>query len=447
MRLCLYKNGQMKALASTIRLGLFVAILCVILAIGKIHATYFGDYDLSSSSRFSWLIGYSVICYLVAYSFGLPDQFLTSARIRASLAAALVSGLLVTSLQIVIGQISLPRFVIALSIPALFIVFDLVSRLAVVVIRTGAENEKVLLISSLDDAEIIGKDMAFHTEVPCVISAHLSFVQAHDADLVSEIISKNQISLLVLENDALNDSDVVNSVVLAHAQGVRVRTQMAFYENWIGKVPVRELAGISLLFDIREIHHIAYSRISRILDISVALVGLLVLIPITPFVLVINLINNPGPLLFSQERVGKSQLIFRIFKFRSMVPGDSVGEWTKKNDGRITKFGKFLRLSHLDELPQVINILRGDLSLVGPRPEQPHYVEQLARTIPFYQSRHLVRPGLTGWAQVNYPYGADEIDAFEKLQYEFWYLQHQTMWLDLRIIARTFRHVLGFKGR
>ena len=130
-----------------------------------------------------------------------------------------------------------------------------------------------------------------------------------------------------------------------------------------------------------------------------------------------------------------------------MVPGSSVGEWTKKDDVRITRFGKFLRLTHLDELPQVINILRGELSIVGPRPEQPHYVSQLAQSIPYYQSRHLVRPGLTGWAQVNYPYGADEIDAFEKLQYEFWYLQHQSMWLDLRIIARTFRHVLGFKGR
>jgi lipopolysaccharide/colanic/teichoic acid biosynthesis glycosyltransferase len=130
-----------------------------------------------------------------------------------------------------------------------------------------------------------------------------------------------------------------------------------------------------------------------------------------------------------------------------MSPDVLNNEWTKADDSRITRFGKFLRLSHLDELPQVINILRGDLSIVGPRPEQPHYVEQLSKTIPYYQSRHLVRPGLTGWAQVNYPYGADEIDAFEKLQYEFWYLKHQSMWLDLRIIARTFRHVLGFKGR
>jgi len=383
----------------------------------------------------------------VAYSFGLPDQYSTSARNKASLAAALTSAFLFASVQIILGQISLPRFVIALSIPSLFLVFNLVSLISAALSRTGAENERILLISSLEDAQIIEKDMAFHTEVPCVLSQRLSFTEAQDVEAFSGIILAKQISLVVLGNEALEDPRIMSSVSSAHARGVRVRTQLAFYDDWIGKVPVRELAETTLLFDVREIHHIGYSRISRILDIGVALLGLMVLIFVTPIILIGNFISNRGPLLFAQDRVGKGQGTFRILKFRSMVPGSSNGEWTKKNDARITKFGKFLRLSHLDELPQVINILRGNLSIVGPRPEQPHYVEQLAKNIPYYQSRHLVRPGLTGWAQVNYPYGADEIDALEKLQYEFWYLQHQTMWLDLRIIARTFRHVLGFKGR
>jgi lipopolysaccharide/colanic/teichoic acid biosynthesis glycosyltransferase len=106
-----------------------------------------------------------------------------------------------------------------------------------------------------------------------------------------------------------------------------------------------------------------------------------------------------------------------------------------------------MRSLHLDELPQMVNVLRGELSIVGPRPEQPHYVEHLADQIPFYVMRHLVRPGLTGWAQVNYPYGANEVDAFEKLQFELWYLNHQSIWLDLRIVLRTVRHVFGFVSR
>jgi lipopolysaccharide/colanic/teichoic acid biosynthesis glycosyltransferase len=283
--------------------------------------------------------------------------------------------------------------------------------------------------------------------MPCQIAHHLAIDSAPTISSFSELLSNNRISLVVLDNEALNNPNIVSAVISAHSQGLRIRTLLAFYNDWIGKVPVRELGEAALLFDVREIHQIAYSRISRLLDICIAGAGLLVLVLIFPFILIGDLIGNRGPILYAQERVGKAQSIFRIYKFRSMVPGSSVGEWTKKNDARITRFGKFLRLTHLDELPQVINILRGELSIVGPRPEQPHYVSQLAQSIPYYQSRHLVRPGLTGWAQVNYPYGADEIDAFEKLQYEFWYLQHQSMWLDLRIIARTFRHVLGFKGR
>jgi lipopolysaccharide/colanic/teichoic acid biosynthesis glycosyltransferase len=437
----------MKTIASATRLVFFVTIFSVVFGLGKFHAQFFGNYDLTSSSRFGWLIAYSIICYLVAYSFGLPDQRITAARVKASIAAAITSALLVISIQTVLGEISLPRFVIGLSIPTLFVTFVLVSRLSIELAKTEAQSERILLISSLEDAQTLEKDMAFHTEVPCVIAAHLPYSTARDKKIFSETVESERISLIVLENEALDDGEIIESVISAHAEGVRVRTQLAFYEDWVGKIPVRELAGISLLFDIREIHHIAYSRLSRLLDISASLLGLIVLLLVTPVVVLFNLVSNPGPLLYRQERVGKSQTTFHILKFRSMIPGSSVGEWTKTNDVRITKFGKFLRLSHLDELPQVINILRGDLSLIGPRPEQPHYVEQLSRIIPYYQSRHLVRPGLTGWAQVNYPYGADEIDAFEKLQYEFWYLRHQSMWLDLRIIARTFRHITGFKGR
>ena len=130
-----------------------------------------------------------------------------------------------------------------------------------------------------------------------------------------------------------------------------------------------------------------------------------------------------------------------------MSPDGSISDWTADDDPRVTRFGAWLRRTHLDELPQVVNILRGDLSIVGPRPEQPHYVEELTEKIPFYNLRHLVRPGLTGWAQVKYRYGASHADALEKLQYEFYYLRHQGLALDLRIIGRTLRSVVGRDGR
>ena len=122
-------------------------------------------------------------------------------------------------------------------------------------------------------------------------------------------------------------------------------------------------------------------------------------------------------------------------------------EWTSEDDPRITRFGRLLRRTHLDELPQVVNILRGDLGVVGPRPEQPHYVAELTEKLPFYALRHLVRPGLTGWAQVKYGYAGNESDALEKLQYEFWYLRHQSLRTDARIIGRTIRSVFGSEGK
>ena len=428
-------------------LMVLVAVTSAISLLAKIHASFIGDYDLTTSRRFVWIIAYSLLSFVVAYSFGLPDQRTWLARTKAAFASAITSAFVIAVAQVVLGQISLPRFVIATSIPAVFVALNLVSALSSKLNQSVADNERILLISTNEDSEIIRKDIDFHTEIPCQVARHLTCTEAMTADDLAAIVRDDRISLIVLDNEAVRNSAIIEIVTPLHSQGVRIRTQLAFYNNWIGKVPVRELGETALLFDVREIHHIGYSRVSRMLDICIGAIGLGALAIITPFVFIGNFLANKGPLFYAQERVGKSQKLFRILKFRSMTPGGSVGEWTKKNDARITTFGKFLRLSHLDELPQVLNILRGDLSIVGPRPEQPHYVNHLANTIPYYQSRHLVRPGLTGWAQVNYPYGADEIDAFEKLQYEFWYLQNQSLWLDVQIIARTFRHVLGFKGR
>ena len=437
----------MKYFGLTIRLAMFATVLSAFLVIGKLHAAFIGGYDLTTSGKIEWLIAYSILCYLVAYSFGIPDLSSSSARIKSSMMSAFSSAVLISFIQIALGQLTIPRFVIALSIPALAVLFFLFSLLVSSVNRTATQNERILLICSDEDEQIIKKDLAFHSEIPCLIAQHFELSAAHKIKNLPALISESQITLIVLDNDVAKYPVIISAITSAHSAGVRVRTQIAFYNDWIGKTPVRELGGTALLFDVREIHRVGYSRISRLFDIGIASLGFVVFIFATPLIFVGNFIGNRGPLLYVQDRVGKGQTMFQILKFRSMSPDNQNNEWTKADDSRITRFGKFLRLSHLDELPQVVNILRGDLSIVGPRPEQPHYVDQLSKTIPFYQSRHLVRPGLTGWAQVNYPYGADEIDAFEKLQYEFWYLQHQSMWLDLRIIARTFRHVLGFKGR
>jgi lipopolysaccharide/colanic/teichoic acid biosynthesis glycosyltransferase len=198
------------------------------------------------------------------------------------------------------------------------------------------------------------------------------------------------------------------------------------------------------------------------IDVVCGVAGLVPLALVTPFVLVGNLIGNRGPLLYRQVRVGRGGEPCEILKFRTMTPtvapaaatpagadGPEAGgaEWTTHDDPRVTSFGRVLRTTHLDELPQVVNIVRGELSVVGPRPEQPRYVTELSAKLPFYGMRHLVRPGLTGWAQVKYGYAGDERDALEKLQYEFFYLRHQGLRFDLRVMGRTVRSVVGGEGR
>ena len=172
--------------------------------------------------------------------------------------------------------------------------------------------------------------------------------------------------------------------------------------------------------------------------------------PLLVFAIVLVKTTSAGPAIYSQTRLGRGRRPFTIYKLRSMYNDCerlSGPKWSSGNDPRVTPVGRFLRRSHLDELPQVLNILKGDLAMVGPRPEQPQYVDELRDKLPFYDVRHLVRPGLTGWAQVKYGYAGDERDAIEKLQYEFYYLRHQSLGLDLRIMGRTLRSVLGRGGR
>jgi lipopolysaccharide/colanic/teichoic acid biosynthesis glycosyltransferase len=258
----------------------------------------------------------------------------------------------------------------------------------------------------------------------------------------------SEATVVVLGDAATLDERIVDQAAELHESGVRVRTRSLFYEEWLGKIPVHELGRVSLFFDIGEIHRDRYGRMKRVLDVVVGVVGFVPLTAVIPVVFVGNLMANRGPMLFVQERVGRHGKNFSIYKFRTMrEDSEDSSNWTVSTDPRVTTFGRLLRASHLDELPQVFNILRGDLSLVGPRPEQPRYVAELQEKLPFYNMRHIVRPGLTGWAQVKYGYAGDEHDALEKLQYDFHYLRRQSLLFDLRIVARTIRTVIGREGR
>jgi lipopolysaccharide/colanic/teichoic acid biosynthesis glycosyltransferase len=181
------------------------------------------------------------------------------------------------------------------------------------------------------------------------------------------------------------------------------------------------------------------------MDIVSGFLGMFVFIITFPICAVLVKISSRGKIFFIQERSGKGGKIFRVYKYRTMN-GGPTNTWTSINDPRITKIGKFLRISHLDELPQCINLLRGNMSLVGPRPEQPHIVGELKKQIPFYDERHLVKPGITGWSQINIYAGSLE-ESKLKLQYDLYYIKNRSFLFDLEIILKTFYYILTWNGR
>ena len=168
-----------------------------------------------------------------------------------------------------------------------------------------------------------------------------------------------------------------------------------------------------------------------------------------PFILLGNAIANRGPLFYSQERIGRNGNLFKIIKFRTMVKNAEKdgAVWAKKNDIRITPFGKFLRNSRLDEIPQFINIFTGDMSLIGPRPERPYFVKELSQILPFYETRHIIKPGLTGWAQVKTRYGFSVDDSLLKLQYDLYYIKHRSFFLDINILVKTLSTIIFYRGQ
>lgn len=188
----------------------------------------------------------------------------------------------------------------------------------------------------------------------------------------------------------------------------------------------------------------------KAMDITFGLLGMLLLLFILPVLALLIYLDSPGPIFYSQERVGYQGKKFRMHKFRSMRtdaehPGHAI--WASKNDARVTRIGRLLRAIHLDELPQVFNILRGEMSLIGPRPEREEYILELEKANPLYRRRLTVKPGLTGWAQVNYGYGSTSKDELEKLQYDLYYIEHQSFMLDIVILLKTIVEVVNCHGQ
>jgi exopolysaccharide biosynthesis polyprenyl glycosylphosphotransferase len=274
---------------------------------------------------------------------------------------------------------------------------------------------------------------------------------AHDLIRLIRELAVDEV-ILALPRETPIGRPLYEAILDCRELGIHLTEMTTVYERLTGRVPVEFASwnlGTAASGDDGAFRRI-YDMLKRLTDGLVGLAGLLVMgLLILPISLG-NALTSPGPLFYRQQRVGKGGCPFRILKFRSMrIDAEQEGgaTWAQSDDDRVTPIGKWLRRLHLDELPQVVNILRGEMSVVGPRPERPEFVGLLAREIPFYRARNSVRPGLTGWAQIHQDYGSSVDDAKVKLEYDLYYVKNFSLWLDVVIMLRTVTKVVGLQGR
>ena len=256
------------------------------------------------------------------------------------------------------------------------------------------------------------------------------------------ILRKEKIEILVLAENIFTKPELINLLYQSlPLLKLEIFNLSQFYELVFEKVPVSAINQFWFLENLKEKKKEFYEKTKRIIDFILAFFLFLITLPFWPLIILAIKLEDKGKAFYLQERVGKDKKIFKLIKFRSMIErAEKNGpQWAESEDQRITKVGRFLRKTHLDEIPQLINIIKGDISLVGPRPERPEFVKQLEKEIPHYHLRHIIKPGFTGWAQIKFRYARSVMDSFEKFQYDLFYIKNRSFFLDFKILLKTFQ--------
>ena len=319
--------------------------------------------------------------------------------------------------------------------------------------------KNLLVIAEEDEIDIIKtcqKNKEIHI-LKCYVSnrkhKQLSDIDYYDIENVTlnSLISKHAINeIIVSSNSNFISKNINNQLIVLFKNGNSIKSVDSFIEDETYRISENRLHhNFYNYFTFSKSHqNNLYISFLRIIDILMSIVGIIFFIVLIPIVFIGNLLNNRGPLMYTQLRVGKKGEEFKIIKFRSMIPNAEKNGvvWAQKNDRRVTRFGRLLRKTRIDEVPQFINVLKGEMSLIGPRPERPEFVVQLENEIPYYSMRHVVKPGLTGWAQVMHPYANTVNDQREKLMYDLYYIKERNLLLDFKIIVKTISTILFFRG-
>jgi len=320
-----------------------------------------------------------------------------------------------------------------------------------IVIMGVVEKERVVFVGENDYTQDLLESVKKDGQYVFAASLNNTDMKALGKEIVEMYKTKKFDVLVDFTDKLLGDPKLTGKLLQYKLEGLQYYNYLEFYETYENKLPISHLSPKWFLENTGfEIYHNNFNlKAKRLLDLFFAMLIGIFAAPVIILAAIIVKLESKGPVFFIQERIGEGNKKFNIVKFRSMTTdAEKDGpQWASKNDNRVTKFGKIMRATRIDELPQLWNVLRGEMSFVGPRPEREFFIQQLEKEIPYYNLRHTVKPGLTGWAQVMYPYGASVEDAYRKLQYDLYYIKHHSIPFDVKVLLKTVTIVIFGKGR
>lgn len=320
-----------------------------------------------------------------------------------------------------------------------------------IVIMGVVEKESVVFVGENDYTQDLFESVKKDGQYVLVTSLNNTDMKALGKEILELYNTKKFDVLVDFTDKLLGDPKLTGKLLQYKLEGLQYYNYLEFYETYENKLPISHLSPKWFLENTGfEIYHNNFNlKAKRLLDLFFAMLIGIFAAPVIILAAIIVKLESKGPIFFIQERIGEGNKKFNIVKFRSMTTdAEKDGpQWASKNDNRVTKFGKIMRATRIDELPQLWNVLRGEMSFVGPRPEREFFIQQLEKEIPYYNLRHTVKPGLTGWAQVMYPYGASVEDAYRKLQYDLYYIKHHSIPFDVKVLLKTVTIVIFGKGR
>ncbi len=411
----------------------------LLLVIWSVCAPLLGAYDLRRAARVPSGVAGGVAVALIVAGIYLTIPYLTpplhTSRLTAVAFVVLMIGLVAIGRAGYAGLLVQPTFRHRVVIAGA----GWAGRTLVDALRTHTSTEYDLVGFVDDDPARQGTDV---DGLP-VLGTSRELVRLVEERGASEVI-------LAVTHDEAMDAGLTAALIDCHERGVQVTGMQAVYERLTGRVPVEHVGRrLHVILPMERDPNRMYLAFKRGMDILIGLAGSLVTLVLLPLIALALRLEGPGPIFYRQVRTGRGGRLFTLIKFRTMVPDAEADgpQWAEEADARRTLVGRILRRLHLDEIPQAINLLRGEMAFIGPRPERPEFVTALEAQIPFYRARHAMRPGVTGWAQVNYRYGSSAEDALVKLQYDLYYIKHCSLFLDALILVRTLGLVLTLRGR